>query len=424
MKKKHASDIFPIGFMTFSTFFGAGNLIFPPYLGMLCGSKWFIAFIGFVIGDVLLAVLSVIGTCKYDDINAGVLLRCGRKFAVILSSLAMLCVGPILAIPRTGSVTFEISILPSLPHFSRILFAFIFFGVTLFLTLHNSKVVDILGKVLTPLLLIALAVLIIHGILSPLGTTNTIPKITGVFSDGLMEGYQTLDAVGGSITGILVIVAIMNRGYEDSKERLDVAKKSSLLAFILLFLVYGGLAFLGASVSSQYTAKVDRTTLLVKIAGALFGQAGKIILGILVLLACLTTSVGLTSGVSNFFAKLTKNKLSYKVLCVIITIFSGAISLLGVDEIISMAVPILLILAPVFAAIIILSVFSNKIKNNNVFKLAAYVALACGILAVLKVPFMDHLPLANLGFNWVIPAAIGALVGHFVPSRASVTTSK
>lgn len=126
----------------------------------------------------------------------------------------------------------------------------IFFGVTLFLTLHSSKVVDILGRVLTPLLLIARTVFIIRGIVSPLGEIQADAKVSGLFSNGLMQGYQTLDAVGGSITGILVIVSIMGRGYTDHKERLEIATKSSILAFILLFLVYGGLAYLGATVSA------------------------------------------------------------------------------------------------------------------------------------------------------------------------------
>lgn len=412
--KKSSKDMFPIGLMVFSTFFGAGNLIFPPYLGMMGGTKWFIAFLGFIIGDVLLAVLAVIGTCKYDEISTGVLLRCGRKFAVVLSGISMLCVGPFLAIPRTGSVTFEISILPNLPQASRVLFAVIFFGVTLFLTLHSSKVVDILGKALTPLLLIALVVFIVRGIVSPLGAIQADAKIRGVFSNGLMQGYQTLDAVGGSITGILVIVSIMGRGYKDYKERLDIATKSSILAFILLVLVYGGLAYLGATVSAQYTPDVDQTTLLVQIASGLFGQTGKIVLEILVLLACLTTSVGLTSAVANYFTELTKGKLHYPVLCTAIAAFSGIMSLLGVQKIISLAVPILLVMAPVFATIIIFSVFSDKIKNNHVFQFGAYMALACGLLSVFKVPFMNSLPLSNLGFNWVIPTAVAAIAGHFV----------
>ena len=199
-----------IGFMMFSTFFGAGNLIFPPYLGMVSGEQWHIGFLGFLIGDVTLAILAIIATCRFEDANKGVLTRGGKVFAILVSSAMVLCVGPFVCIPRTASTTFEISIQPFFPHFNTVLFSIIFFILVMFLTIRPTKVVDIVGKFLTPALLIVLALMIVKGILTPLGDAAP-SKIDTVFAEGLVQGYQTFDAMGGTVVAILVMATIIEK---------------------------------------------------------------------------------------------------------------------------------------------------------------------------------------------------------------------
>ena len=200
MNKK--KDILVIGFALFSIFFGAGNLIFPPYIGLTSGSEWLISFLGFIISDVGIIFLSIVAVSKAGSFQ-GVVGRAGKKFGLSLEILMMLCLGPILVVPRTAATTFEMSISPLLGNINPYLFSVIFFLIVFVLTIKPNKVMDIIGKVLTPLLLISLAVLIIKGIINPIGELEKVNS-GKLFMTGITQGYQTMDALGtGGIVALL-----------------------------------------------------------------------------------------------------------------------------------------------------------------------------------------------------------------------------
>lgn len=415
--KNQTKNILMIGFMMFSTFFGAGNLIFPPYLGMLSGSQWYTGFLGFAIGDVTLAILAIIATCKFEDANKGVLTRGGDLFATIISSVMILCVGPFVCIPRTASTVYEISIQPEFPEFPVIVFSILFFIIVFILAVRPTKVVDYVGKFLTPALLLVLACMIIKGFLSPLGDFAPIPKIDTVFAEGLMQGYQTLDAMGGTVVAILVMATIIQKGYGEKNARVKVATFSGIIAGIALLIVYGGLCFLGGIVSKNYDASIAQTTLLVHITVALFGKIGQIILAIIVILACLTTAIGLTSSTAQYFSSMTKNKLKYSWVVAVVCIFSTIISNFGVTAIVNFSVPILNLLYPTVVTMIVLSTFTNYIKNDNIFKCAAYMAIVMGLLDMFQFEYLQYLPFAKFGFAWLVPVIIAGIIGIFIPSK-------
>ena len=410
-------DIFIIGFAIFATFFGAGNLIFPPYLGVLAGKSWVPAFAGFLIGDVVLAVMAVIVSGKYKSRGIGVLSRVGEGFSVIMGCIMLACIGPLMAIPRTAATTYEISILPLTDAVNPIVFSIVFFAITLVLTVRPSKVVDNVGKFLTPALLVALTVLIIKGFITPLGEARSDAYITNLFAEGLAQGYQTMDAFGGTVIAIIIMASILSKGYTDEKEQKSIIVKAGLVAGVCLALVYGGLCYVGTTVSTQYGADVGQTELVVFITNALLGNGGMVLLGIIIALACLTTAIGTASAVAQFFAGVTNNRIKYEWWVIGICIFSAIISNFGVSTIIQFSGPILGIIYPVVVAMILLSIFSEKIKNDNVFRFAAYMALLIGILGLLGVSFVNKLPLAAFGMNWLVPTAIAALIGFFVPSK-------
>lgn len=415
--KNQTKNILMIGFMMFSTFFGAGNLIFPPYLGMLSGSQWYTGFLGFAIGDVTLAILAIIATCKFEDANKGVLTRGGDLFATIISSVMILCVGPFVCIPRTASTVYEISIQPEFPEFPVSVFSILFFIIVFILAVRPTKVVDYVGKFLTPALLLVLACMIIKGFLSPLGDFAPVPKIDTVFAEGLMQGYQTLDAMGGTVVAILVMATIIQKGYSEKNARVKVATFSGIIAGIALLIVYGGLCFLGGTVSKNYDASIAQTNLLVQITVALFGKIGQIVLAIIVILACLTTAIGLTSSTAQYFSSMTKNKLKYSWVVAVVCIFSTIISNFGVTAIVNFSVPILNLLYPTVVTMIVLSTFTNYIKNDNIFKCAAYMAIVMGFLDMIQIDFLQYLPFAKFGFAWLVPVIIAGIIGIFIPSK-------
>ena len=302
MKKKH--DFIAVGFTIFAIFFGAGNLIFPPEIGINSGKDWFISLLGFFISGIGLPLLGILALNK-----AGTLEKFGEKigskFTNIYTALILICLGPIVAIPRTGASTYEMSILPNLGNIvSPGVFAVIFFGITLLLTLRPTKIVGYIGKVLTPIILVILLIIIVKGIFF---TDHMFTQGTGnAFSYGFINGYQPMDALGAPLTAVIAINAIVALGYTKDSEKKSILKKASIVSSIGFVFVYGGLLFLGAALGGYFEQGISQTELTIGITHLILGNLGKVALGIAVAAACLTTSIGLTAMVGEFFSKLLK----------------------------------------------------------------------------------------------------------------------
>ena len=418
---KTNKDVVIVGFALFAMFFGAGNLIFPPFLGVISGSSWITGFGGFILADVGLALLAVAAAAKCNGEISGVLGRAGKNLAVVLGSAIMICLGPLLAIPRTAATTFEMGVSPLASGFNPILFSILFFALTLALTIKPSKVVDIIGQFLTPALLVALGVLIIKGIISPLGEINPTPMINDIFAEGVKQGYQTMDALGAVALSTVIIASLTNKGYTDKSQKVKLTMKAGFVAAIGLCLVYGGLTYLGATVSKIYGQDVVQTSLIVEMTASLLGQPGKVILALIVGLACLTTSIGLTSATAQYFTNLTNGKIKYEAIVIVVCVFSAIVSNFGVSTIIKFSGPILDMIYPATVVLVIMTLFGDKIKNNNAFKGATYMALLVSVLTVannlgLSIPMITKLPFATLGFNWIVPVLIAGIIGNFIPS--------
>lgn len=420
---KRNKDIIITGFALFAMFFGAGNLIFPPFLGLMSGSSWLTGFTGFILADVGLSLLAILAIAKCDGDVGRIFSRAGHKIALVLACSIMICIGPLLAIPRTAATTFEMGVQPIFSGFSSIIFSIIFFSVTLLLTIRPSKVVDIIGSYLTPALLVALLVLIGMGVFNPLGSIQPA-TVDGVFSEGIFQGYQTLDALGAVSLSAVIFTTIANKGYTEKEEKISITFKAGLIAAAGLFIVYGGLTYLGATVSTMFDSNVSQAGLIVSITEMLLGFPGKVILGIIVTLACLTTAIGLTSATGQYFSKLSNNKIKYETIVIVVCLFSLVVSNFGVDTIIKFSAPILTVIYPPTIVLVILTLLGQYIKNDNIFKFATYTALLMSVLNIMgdfgvKVPVINSLPLHSLGFNWVVPVLIASAIGFFVKSNSS-----
>ena len=233
--KKQQTDIAVVGFALFSMFFGAGNLLFPPYLGLISGGSWLISLGGFILADVGLALLVITAAAKCEGELDTVLCRAGNIMAKLIGIASVLCIGPLLAIPRTAATTYEMGISPiigSTGTLAPVIVSIVFFGLTLFLTIRPSKVVDIIGKILTPALLIALAVLIIIGIISPIGGVSEKALIeNSLFAEGVSQGYLTMDALGAAALATVAISSISERGYNNPKDKVKLTLNFSLYVY-------------------------------------------------------------------------------------------------------------------------------------------------------------------------------------------------
>lgn len=283
------------------------------------------------------------------------------------------------------------------------------------------------ARILTPLLLLGLAVIIIMGIIHPIGEI-TAAQIENVAGSGLKNGYQTLDAIGAVPTGMLALQSIMAKNYSKKKETATMAG-ASIVCGVLLLLVYMGLAYLGATVSGIYTSEIGRSELILAIVYAIMGKAGTIIFGIVVGLACLTTAIGLTGIVGGFFSEtIFKGKVSYKLIVIVMCVFSAVVSNLGLDRIISIAGPILDLVYPPVVTTIFISV-AIPFVHDYISRFAAGGALVwsalCSIDAMTSatIGFLHKTPFFEVGLSWIIPTIICGLIGFAVAKATGANSS-
>ena len=236
-------DTLVVGFALFSMFFGAGNLLFPPYLGLVSGESWLTSLGGFVLADVGLALLVLLAVVKGTGKLESVLIRGGKGLANVIGATAVICIGPLLAIPRTAATTYEMGIQPMLNTSGSVvavIVSVVFFGLTLVLTIKPSKVVDIVGKVLTPLLILSLIVLIVLGVLNPIGDISPNVMIeNNLFAEGVSQGYLTMDALAAGVFAGVIINAIINKGYNETSEKVTLTIKAGVVAAVALAVIYG-----------------------------------------------------------------------------------------------------------------------------------------------------------------------------------------
>ncbi len=428
MSSRNSLSIITVGFMLFALFFGAGNLIFPPQLGQAAGENLFAANLGFIITGVGLPVLAVLtlgisGKSNLQSLASQIHPLYGLIFTVAL----YLTIGPFFALPRTNTVAYEMGIMPflndSASNWSLLIFTIIFFGVSLYFSLQSKKLVDIIGKLLTPLLLIVIALLILSAFFNPIGTIQdpTEAYMTNSFFKGFQEGYLTMDVLAAFVFGIIIINAMKEQGAVSKKELLVSTMKAALIAAALLAIVYSSLAYLGA-ISVSGIGYMDNGGAILAAASAFyFGGYGKLILGIIVVAACLTTSIGLITACASYFNEIVP-KVSYKVWTIIFTLFSAVVSNFGLTTIIEFSVPVLSMLYPLAMCLMVLTflnpLFKGKKEVYQVSILFTFiVALFDGLNAAgIKIQVVDEfftavLPLYTVGLGWIVPAIAGGILG-------------
>ena len=419
-KKIRFSDVFVIGFAMFAVFFGAGNLIFPPFLGMEAGKGWFLGFFCFVLADVGLAILTMLVLVNRQDSGEGGLLSgLGRIPGKIISVTVMLCVGPLLCIPRTGATTYEMAILPLLPKLPSWAFSLAFFTIVYLLTMKSSAVVDIIGKVLTPALLLTLTVLCFKGIFAPIGKIAPSLPTGKVMKEGFLSGYQTMDVLGSICMVLMISGAAVKKGYQSPKSKFRVIALASIIASACLFAVYCGLTYLGATTSLMELQNVNQTGLVVLVTELLLQRVGVYLLALIVFFACLTTAVGLVSSTAEYFTRLLK-KIPYPVVTAVMCLSGVLISTVGISAIIRFASPILNIMYPLLLTQILISLVPPLRRRRFACRGAAIGALViCSIDTAcnlgLPFGFIKLLPLSELGFAWVPFAMLGCLIGALLP---------
>ena len=417
LSKKH---MLLISFMLFSLFFGAGNLIFPPFLGQNAGSHTPPAMLGFLATAVILPVLGVVVVARFDGLDR-LGQQVGRHFALVFTVLIYLSIGPGLGIPRAASVPFEMAVAPYLPAGANVklwmlIYSLVFFLVALWLCMTPGKLVDRIGHFLTPSLLILLVFLFVSFLLR--GTVDIAaaqPAYSSApFLKGFSEGYQTMDTIAALNFGLVISTTLGTFGLTEKRDRLRHTVLAGVFAGTILALVYAMLSYMGMCSSGVYAIQENGAWTLRCIVYQLFGAPGAILLAAIFTLACLTTCVGLINSISQYFSVLFK-KISYRAWVLIITGFSFLVCNQGLSAILSVSIPILNAIYPV-AIVLILLGLSHGLWTRNRFAYPLTVA-GTGVVSVIYaldtagIPLgalttlCKRLPLYDMGYCWVSVAA-------------------
>lgn len=429
LKKK---DLLTLGFMMFSIYFGAGNLIFPTALGQAAGDHTLIAMLGFMTTGVGLPLLGITAIALAGGEYASLLHeKTWPRFATVLLVILYLIIGPLFAMPRTGAVSFEIGIRPFLGEenlgLGQLIYTAIFFATSYYLALNPNKIIDRVGKMLTPALLLVLAILFVQAFHAPLGNilAPTGSYIDAPFAQGFQDGYQTMDLLASIAIGALIANAVRLRGITDSRAIGAACLVSGLITVTLMAVVYGSLAYIGATSASVLSHSENGGQILSGAVDIFFGAAGNLLLAVIIGLACLTTCCGITSSAAMFFNKLLKGRVSYERLLLFSILFSFAASNIGLTQIIALAIPFLVVIYPLIIVFVILSLFDRFIGwRKSIYQGAMALTLIFSLIdglhaaglssAPVHALLVEYIPFYAIMMGWVCPAIVGTLVGFGV----------
>lgn len=272
------------------------------------------------------------------------------------------------------------------------------------------------------MLLIVLGIIIVKGFVHPIGTPAE-KGIVGAFGIGFEEGYQTMDALAALIFARIIYDDFVTKGYSDKKEILGMTIKSAIIAGVGLSVIYIGLVFIGASASGEGISDLGRTEMLIHLTERLLGKFGNIALSLSMALACLTTAIGLTAYVGEYFSSLFKNKISYNVIILISSVFAAITSVRGVDNIVAISAPILVALYPTAIVIIFLNTFIEHLGKRGIVIGSIIGSLIPAVNTILNSifgnidifkPLEDILPKSLVVFSWVVPVVVLAIIFNII----------
>ena len=407
------------GFALFSLFFGAGNLILPPSLGVKSGMDWWIVVIGFSLTAVVIPIFAIYAHSRLQ----GTLFDFGKRVSSTFSTVFCVLIYIIsvsIPSPRTAAVTHEMAVQPNW-EISPLVTSIIYFSLVFIFAINRSKIISIIGKYLTPIIVLIIIAIVVKAIL--LDTSEFNPSEFEVpFVDGFLEGYQTFDAIGGVVVGAVIIISLNLRGYTSYEAKKELITKSGFIAGGGLLLMYGGLIASGAVLSESFSKFSTRTDVLINLSNETLGNVGTTFLSVLVALACFTTGVGIVTGTADYVKGLfNDSKTAYTITALVGCILGVVIGQFDVHYIIVVALPVLMFIYPITVVLIILNVLGDKWRSQLVFRgtvLVAFVFSIPDFLGFLVEPgtldgIQNMIPLSKHHMGWVLPTILTFVLLNF-----------
>ncbi|HIS60671.1 MAG TPA: branched-chain amino acid transport system II carrier protein [Candidatus Scybalomonas excrementigallinarum] len=423
MEKLDKKNRLLMGITLFSMFFGAGNLIFPPFVGAMAGKSSLIAGAGFALSAIGLPILGVAAVTKSGGLE-NLASRVHKKFAFVYILILYLSIGPCLAIPRTASTSFSMAVVPFVKEVKeghQLIYSIVFFVVAMLIALKPEKLTEYLGKKLTPCLLVLIVIIFVGSFLHPAGKL-ALP--TGGYEElpmikGFLDGYQTMDTLAALNFGMIIAMNIREKGIQKEQSIMKETIFAGWIAGIILCIVYGMLLYTGAISSDTFKGAKDGTEILTALTQFLFGRVGVIILALVFLIACLNTCIGLLSCCGKYFHSIVP-KISYRNWVFLFAFVSMIISNIGLTKILELSVPVLNAIYPVAIVLIILAYIEPFIGRYRA--IYPFVVTFCVISSIIEAlekkniviygitSLMKQMPFYNAGFGWIIPSIVGVIL--------------
>nr|WP_202601012.1 MULTISPECIES: branched-chain amino acid transport system II carrier protein [unclassified Vibrio] len=411
--------------MLFAFFLGAGNIIFPPFAGQLAGDNLLPAMTGFLLTAVGLPLITIIAIALAGGTWEHMTKDLPKRAATIMAVLIFIIIGPAFAAPRTGLVAYEMAVKPFMldaGQFQLTAFSIIFFIVAMVFAWFQGRLIDMIGKVLTPVLFLGLIALAVGVFMNPQGDIVAAQGeyLTHPLQKGFLEGYNTMDTFASLMFGVLMVDALRGKGITERAATTKYLISAAFIAAAGLAFVYISLFYLGATSSVVAAGADNGGVVLSQYVQALFGSYGQIVLSVIVLLACLTTAIGLISACSDYFSSLTP--LSYKTWVIINGVACAVVANVGLSQLISLSVPVLFALYPVAIALVALTFLRKKLPNPKMaYRTVMLVSLLFAAIDGAKVAGMDvsmlnMLPLFDVGMAWLLPTALSIVCVFFIGS--------
>lgn len=417
-------ETFLTAFTLFSLFFGAGNLILPPFLGYNSDNEWLLTTIGFSLSAVLIPIIGIYAHAKLQGTMIDFAKKISPAFSIAYCSIVYL-ISISIPSPRTASVTYEMAIAPYFDT-SPLTTSIVYFALVFVFVINRSRIIDLVGKFLTPFILIILLSIIGVSLFSE-SAVGTNPSYKHPFSSGFLEGYQTFDAIAAVVVGAVIIISINTRSSASYSEKRKLISKAGILAGIGLLIIYAGLIYTGAMSASLFGNDPTRSALLNGIAKKTLGNAGNLLLSILVSLACFTTAVGIVTGTSDYVKKLYRNSdNAYYITAALGCVLGILIGQYEVGFIIDVAIPALMFIYPITIVLIILNALPDKYTSNSVFKKVVGITILFSIPDFINAlglykhisSWSQLIPLSQYQLGWVIPSLTVLIISNCVKKTA------
>ena len=401
-----------IGSMLFGLFFGAGNLIFPIHLGQIAGANMWPATIGFLIAAIGFPFLAIIaiGVSKTNG-TFEIATRVNKIYAYLFTIALFLVIGPFFALPRLATTSYEIAFSPFITSSTGKvvlpIFSILFFVVAWFFARRPSKILDYVGKFLTPVFLVLLAIVVVLALIHPLGSVSHAPVSADYHHSatlkGFIEGYNTLDALSALAFGVIIVATIKKLGIKEPSGITKETVKSGTISIVGMAVIYALLALMGAMSLGHFKVSENGGIALAQIAQYYLGET---------------------------FNKMFP-KVSYLQFATAASLLACIFANVGLTKIIMYSTPVLMFIYPLAITLILLTLVSSWFHHSPiVYRFTTYFTMIAAFFDGVKaspesfantgfaqslIHFAEHyIPFFTIGMGWIVPAVVGFIIGLIV----------